>query len=167
MSCFCHTVILSYCHTVTVSSLLLRPELVKLVLAQLVRVALVLALPGQVVVLPPALVQGDQGIHAIVSIRHRNPRLLHLLLCDAPCAVPTPSEPASQRAKARAEDDAGTSAPRPRAHRNRPGPAVCTTPIGSIHPPLRVGHHEPRANRTYLCRARRWHVYSPHINRVR
>lgn len=67
------------------ASLLLCPQLVELILAQLVRVPLVLTLPGQIVVLPSALVQRDQGIHTVVSIRHRDPRLLDLLLREAPC----------------------------------------------------------------------------------
>lgn len=34
----------------------------------------------------------------------------------------------------------------------------------NANPLSRISHHEPRAYRAYLCRARLWHVHSPHMN---
>lgn len=52
----------------------------ELVLALLVGVTLVLALPWQEELGLPALVQRDQKVGALVSVTQRNPRLHHLLL---------------------------------------------------------------------------------------
>jgi len=52
----------------------------ELVLALLVRVPLVLALPREVELLGPALVQRDQEVGALVAVRDRDPVLDHFLL---------------------------------------------------------------------------------------
>lgn len=52
----------------------------KLVLALLVRVTLVLALPWKIELRLPALVERDQKVSALVSVTQRHSRLHHLLL---------------------------------------------------------------------------------------
>lgn len=50
------------------------------VLALLVGVALVLALPWEIELGLPALVEGDEEVCTLVPVRQRNPSLHHLLL---------------------------------------------------------------------------------------
>lgn len=60
--------------------LLLCPQFVFLVLTELICMSLLFALPGEVIILPSAFIEGNQRIHAIISICYRNSCLFYLCL---------------------------------------------------------------------------------------